>query len=628
MRIGQRIGWSVLTGLLSLSAVVQAEDYYLTASQGGGLSWSTLTAWTNSAGANPISISGADDYDLNSFVARTPTGASPVFGGKSLTSSGGSILLKHTGTATITNLIDVGGAKLVVGNAAVTQAVHLVGFFLDGYTQLSAGSDRGVDVQIEGLTGSKTMRMGDGSSALGYYGLTITDAAGFTGTIQSTFGTTDWKNDADLSSATYEIVTAGYEDVILNSDITVKTLIIGGTEYDPGTYSFETLNAAHDSSFVDGGTGSITVLNESYHLTATTGSGQSWNTLNFWTNSAGASPVSIDTGDDYYSGGFTLRSPSGGGSFAANLNMNSVLAFVSPAAYSIQKLTATGGAEIFGFSGTVTVHVVEFEASTFFRTYSDAGKGLDFKVGTLTGGGTWADADNTSDLGYRGISITNGLAYTGMIQVAWSTTDFNNDVDIRNGTLSIATAGNGKVILDQDIVVGSLVIGDETYAPGTYSFADLNAAYDAQFADGGTGSIQVGFNEASFAGWLEGFPALSGPDADELADPDSDGMNNLIEYALGGIPTNSDAAAVAPSAFLKDVSGTNWFYYVYRRRLDAAERGLQYAVLAGDDLLNDLIDPTDEVDSAGIDGDFEIVSNRVSTASAQTFVRLKVTSDE
>ena len=248
--------------VLVMGSAAFADTYLLGGNQGSSQDWNTLGDWNNAVGGtHPTAILATDDFDMDGKVLRGPTSASPVFGGKSLTSNGGPILFKHTGTATITNFTEAAGSVLIAGNAA-TQSVHLVGFSVTAFAELSAGSGRGLDFQIDGLSGSGDMRTGDSSSDLGYYGLMITGASGYAGKILSVFGTTDWKNNADLSGATYEIVTAGYEDVILNSDIKVGALTIGTTTYTPGEYSFATLNAAHDSSFVDGGTGSITVIPE------------------------------------------------------------------------------------------------------------------------------------------------------------------------------------------------------------------------------------------------------------------------------------------------------------------------------------------------------------------------------
>ncbi|MEA2067582.1 MAG: hypothetical protein U9P12_00140, partial [Verrucomicrobiota bacterium] len=216
--INYMIGVAVLS--LGLGSAGYADTYELTDNMPSSGSWDSLGSWHNVVGgANPASILPTDDFDMAGFILRSPTTASPTFNGGSLTSAGanGLMLFKHTGTATISNLTDTAGMVLINGNGG-TQSVRLVNYTLGVWSRLSANSGQGLDVQFEGLSGSGTLRTGDATSQIGYYGLTVTGASGFSGKIQSVFGTTDWKNDADLSGATYEIVTAGYEDVILNSD--------------------------------------------------------------------------------------------------------------------------------------------------------------------------------------------------------------------------------------------------------------------------------------------------------------------------------------------------------------------------------------------------------------------------
>ncbi|WFB34671.1 PEP-CTERM sorting domain-containing protein [Kiritimatiellota bacterium B12222] len=66
---------------------------------------------------------------------------------------------------------------------------------------------------------------------------------------------------------------------------------------------------------------------------------------------------------------------------------------------------------------------------------------------------------------------------------------FDVDYDIYNPTKSLTM--NGEMILDQDHTFGSVSIGGNALAAGTYTFADLNSSFDANFRDGGTGSITV-----------------------------------------------------------------------------------------------------------------------------------------
>jgi beta-glucosidase len=256
---------AALVGLFALVwAAAQADTYYLTGSQGGGFSWNTLTCWTNRAGANPVRIDAADDYYLNKLIVRTPTSANPVFAGHSLYLDQGSLLLKQTDTAVIDNLICNGG-NLVAGNAMSTQALHIVNLSLTGYTRLGAAADRSLALQVDTLIGTDTIKTGTATGDTGLYSLSIADASHFSGTIQSLFGTTDFENDVSLPNGTYEILSAGNGVVVLDQDLSVKSLVIDGRTYEPGTWSFAELNADYDALFADGGTGSITVLQDEYY---------------------------------------------------------------------------------------------------------------------------------------------------------------------------------------------------------------------------------------------------------------------------------------------------------------------------------------------------------------------------
>ncbi len=130
--------------------------------------------------------------------------------------------------------------------------------------------------------------------------------------------------------------------------------------------------------------------------------------------------------------------------------------------------------------------------------------------------------------------------------------------------------------------------------------------------------------EAYYDVWGDGY-SLSSPDADLLSDPDADGVDNLIEYALGGNPTNSDASVILPAASLVDGGAT--LEMVYLRRLDAADRGLTYTVEKNGDLLADGVWSSDGITetSGAVDANFESVTNRISTATADAqFMKLSV----
>jgi hypothetical protein len=112
-------------------------------------------------------------------------------------------------------------------------------------------------------------------------------------------------------------------------------------------------------------------------------------------------------------------------------------------------------------------------------------------------------------------------------------------------------------------------------------------------------------------------------------DPDADTMDNLLEYALGGNPLLNDAAVYLPGYELLADGGSNYLNYVYRRRIDYADRGMTYEVGAGGNLLYEpLTNATEYVNAGAIDAEFESVTNRISTdVESEQFMQLKVTID-
>ena len=101
-------------------------------------------------------------------------------------------------------------------------------------------------------------------------------------------------------------------------------------------------------------------------------------------------------------------------------------------------------------------------------------------------------------------------------------------------------------------------------------------------------------------------------------------MDNLLEFALGGNPTNDDAAIYMPKS---EVDGAV-LNYIYTRQ-NPIDPALTYTVLDGTDLvIGGLVNTNVEVGvSAPVNG-FETVTNQVSTTTgAKQFMQLKVQKD-
>ncbi|MDF7822723.1 BNR-4 repeat-containing protein [Pontiellaceae bacterium B12227] len=138
-----------------------------------------------------------------------------------------------------------------------------------------------------------------------------------------------------------------------------------------------------------------------------------------------------------------------------------------------------------------------------------------------------------------------------------------------------------------------------------------------------------GDNIAPYDQWAGSYyPAIHAKDGygDDAEPGGGDGMNNLLEYALGGDPLVHDAAEKLPILGSNEEDGTNWFNYIYNRRLDAYARNLTYEVLATTNLVSGAwSNATEEAGSVVLDAEFESVTNRVSIDSqAHQFMKLDI----
>jgi lysophospholipase L1-like esterase len=161
---------------------------------------------------------------------------------------------------------------------------------------------------------------------------------------------------------------------------------------------------------------------------------------------------------------------------------------------------------------------------------------------------------------------------------------------------------------------------------GTSKFAtNLNAAINKILVSSnysGAAAIPAG----TLADWAVPY-ALDAAVTNYQNDADGDGLDNLVEYALGGNPTNrNDNAAVRPGFQSPGASGTNGIEYVYQRRRNAPALKLNYSVEFCSNLTSPVWSTTGivETGSGSIDSSFESVSNRVPLSGNTGFVRLRI----
>lgn len=135
-------------------------------------------------------------------------------------------------------------------------------------------------------------------------------------------------------------------------------------------------------------------------------------------------------------------------------------------------------------------------------------------------------------------------------------------------------------------------------------------------------SIEM-FYDSALEAWAAGF-GLFGDDALPGTDYEPDGLDNLMEYALGGNPTEDDAATVAPATY----ADTGWFYHVYDERTD--DPALTFSLGSDSDLVSVPAWDTNDVFQVGETAEtngFKTVTNRTEMTTNAKFIRLEVQQD-
>ncbi|VGO18316.1 autotransporter outer membrane beta-barrel domain-containing protein [Pontiella sulfatireligans] len=132
--------------------------------------------------------------------------------------------------------------------------------------------------------------------------------------------------------------------------------------------------------------------------------------------------------------------------------------------------------------------------------------------------------------------------------------------------------------------------------------------------------------EVGFDAWIEGF-GLVGDDLLPETDVEPDGLDNLMEYALGGNPTNDDAAVVSPKTYTEDDGGTDYFYHFSDQRTDDAS--LTFTLGATDNLVTTAPDTNDVsfVGESATANNYKTVTNRTEATPSAKFIQLKVQKD-
>jgi hypothetical protein len=231
--------------------------------------------------------------------------------------------------------------------------------------------------------------------------------------------------------------------------------------------------------------------------------------------------------------------------------------------------TGTAGAK----TGTLTVTTSSPQAFPASLTTNVATTVLD------PAGGSLASATTTSALTVDlGTVVAGGAAPSAIFRVynraSSNGVALTSGLDVDGVTPPAGGAGPASVSLATGrVTAGGNVQG--TVSLATTSTGSFEKVFTVQVSDEnvpgeGTRTLALTVKgtvvaaQTPFQTWATGY-GLSGSNAAAGADPDGDGWVNLVEYALGGNPTNP-AVGLGPTVSTTNSGGTNWMRFAYRAR--------------------------------------------------------------
>lgn len=481
------------------------------------------TAKLNLSGTAPV-------IDTGSVTATISAG---IIGSAGLTKSGtGTLTLSgantftgktiiSAGTVSINTIGSVGAVSSSLGAPvdATSGTIDLGGTLI--YTGGTKTSDRVFD-----LTATGTIRNDGGGTLTLSGGITsVNKKINFRGTGSMTVS-------GVIATGNGQVYRTEYGTLTLNN---AANSFAGAVTVAQGTVSVNSISDVGTPSAL--GQGTSIILGQ----TSNPGGGK----LSFTGTSGGSCDRSITINSNYVNDGGTIENTVAGQTLTLT---GPVGVGVGSAASTVLLLSGAGDGELAGeISGT----------------------GLAI---SKSGGGTW--------------TLSGANSYTGSTTVSGGTLVLDGS-SIADGTKLIIygpadgnPSDNGKVSVSGNETVNRLYFGTVQQAMGTWGSSASSATHvdDTRFSGTGVVNVTTG-SLIAFGSWITGFE-LAEADQDQNADPDGDGIINLVEYVLGGNPATNDAASILPSG---EKVGSNYIYTF--NRSDLSEQDTTQIVEVSDDLI-------------------------------------------
>ena len=449
----------------------------------------------------------------------------------------------------------VSGGKIILGNASAlqnsvydtTDSTGAIGLDVNGEAALTLG----------GVKGSVNLA----TAITGYSGVTNLNLNLQNGVSATYLGNiTDGATAMNLNKSG-----AGTQTLTGNNSYTGDTLIQGGTlEFSAGTSTIGNLtnNAASlvfsGNSVVTGGTLHFQsfkpklTISENADVTLTGGITHRVSTLN---------PFDPYHAADYNFLGGILRTPSISGPSIAWNQAGASMHFDGT------RIVATEDNGNFittiGWDHTNTINLRSTDGAIIDTAGFDVGVQVVMQNESGHNG-------KLTKLGAGTLTLSALNTYTGDTTVENGTLSVAQSNFADSSTVTIGTSGASPAVLHlpnvgTDIVTSLIIDG--------VAQAGNGAVYDSTNSGGaitGDGQIQVGTAPAEpFLAWIDlFFTAESDPSIiGQAADPDHDGISNLVEYVLKDGDPSTSATGILPTL---NASGAD-FVFTYLRRIDATD---------------------------------------------------------
>lgn len=267
------------------------------------------------------------------------------------------------------------------------------------------------------------------------------------------------------------------------------------------------------------------------------------------------------------------------------------------------------------YNGEVKTNNLDGAPSTFLSIDNDADVTTGFDVYGLGQVGAEVSFQNDIPFAQDNGAFNIGQSFSpGAVAIApyAAETSFQEYRIDRNATYNLG--GADLPVFPQDLIRLAFWSDDATTA-------EFAGGFYYRFAESTAGSSYQTWKSQNFSPEDLLNPAISG----DGADPDHDGLSNLMEFALGGDPNNSDPQ-LQPMSAVTELSGSKNLEFTYLRR--TTESGLAYLPETSSDLQSWNDDPAQftTLSTTPADPGFEEVKIRLTApiGTDPTFIRLKV----